>query len=97
MGKGYWISHIDIAEAEPYRHYLPAATAAVAAYGGRFLVRGGVAEHVEGNSRSRHVIVEFPSYEVALECYHSPEYEKARAIRHPYSMADLVIVDGAAS
>lgn len=94
MAKGYWVGHVDIASPEPYRGYIPASTAAIQLYNGRFLARGGSSETVEGGTRSRHVIVEFPSYAAALDCYNSPEYAKARAIRQPHSDADVVILEG---
>jgi uncharacterized protein (DUF1330 family) len=94
MAKGYWIAHIDVRDLEPYKSYVPVATAAVAAHGGRFLVRGGSAEQVEGKGRPRHVIIEFPTYEAAMTCYLSDEYAKARALRVPYSIADVVVVAG---
>ncbi len=94
MAKGYWIGHIDVADAEPYKAYIPAATEAVTAFGGRFLARGGRAELGEGSARSRHVIIEFPSYEQAIECYRSVEYTNARALRTPYSTGDVIIVEG---
>ena len=94
MAKGYWIGHIDIANMEPYRDYIPASAKAIAQYDGRFLVRGGKSDNVEGDARSRHVIVEFPSYARAVECYQSPEYAKARAIRRSNSQGDVVIVEG---
>ena len=61
---------------------------------GRYLIRGGPFEPMEGNNRSRHVVVEFPSYQAALDCYRSPEYAKAIAARHASAAADLVVVEG---
>jgi len=56
------------------------------------VVRGGRFTCVEGNSRSRHVVIEFPSYEQALACYHSPAYQAAVALRAPVSVADIVVI-----
>ena len=95
MSKGYWIGHIDIYEIEPYSRYLEPDTKAVHAHGGRFLVRGGHAETVEGAARARHVLVEFPSLAAARECYRSAEYQAARAMRQSYATGDIVIVEGA--
>ena len=50
-------------------------------FGARYATRGGKTEVVEGKSRSRIVIIEFPSYEAAMACYRSPEYAKAIALR----------------
>ena len=63
-------------------------------YGARFLVRSGRFENPEGTSRSRNVVLEFPTYEVALECWKSPEYQAAIKLRQPVSTFDLVIIEG---
>ena len=63
-------------------------------YGGRFLVRGGGAETPEGQPRSRVVVIEFPTHAAALECYASPEYAAAMALRQGKAMMDLAIVPG---
>jgi uncharacterized protein (DUF1330 family) len=63
-------------------------------YGAKFLVRGGRFECLEGQSRSRNVVIEFPSYEQALACYHSPGYQAAIALRTPVSVIDLIIIEG---
>lgn len=94
MAKGYWIGRIDVHDAARYQAYIAANAAPFAAHGARFLVRGGVFECVEGSSRSRNVVIEFPSYEAALACYHSPEYQAAKALRDPVSEGDLIIVEG---
>ena len=49
---------------------------------------------IEGQSRSRNVVIEFPDYETALACYHSPEYQANIKVRQPHSIADLVIIEG---
>jgi uncharacterized protein (DUF1330 family) len=67
---------------------------AFAKYGARFLVRGGRFENPEGGSRSRNVLIEFPSYQAALDCWNSPEYQHAWAIRQPISTGDVIIVEG---
>ena len=63
-------------------------------YGGRFLVRGGSFDDPEGRSRPRNVVIEFPSYQAALDCYRSPEYARAMAERAGATDFDLVIVEG---
>lgn len=94
MPRGYWIAHIDISDPEGYKKYVSANAIALAKFGGRFLVRGGRCETVEGQARSRHVVIEFPSYEDALACYHSPEYAKAMAHRRNASEGDILVVEG---
>ena len=65
MAKGYWIARLDVTDPEVYKSYVAANGPALAAFGARFLVRGGKAEPLEGASRSRNVVIEFPSMEAA--------------------------------
>lgn len=94
MTKGYWIGRVDVTDPEQYKNYVAANAEPFRKYGARFLVRAGQFENPEGGSRSRNVVIEFPSYQAALDCWHSPEYQAA--IRHRVSAAtiDLVIVEG---
>ena len=94
MPKGYWIVRVDIADPEQYQRYIAANAAPFRKHGARFLVRGGAYENPEGTSRARNAVIEFPSYQAAVECWHSPEYQAALKIRAPVSTADLVIVEG---
>ena len=77
MAKGYWVVFADVTDPDGYKGYMAANAKALAQYGGRFLARGGKVEPKEGKPRSRVVVVEFPSYSAALECYRSPEYVSA--------------------
>jgi len=61
MAKGYWIARVDVADADAYKRYVAANAAPLAAYGARFLVRAGRFETPEGTSRTRNVVIEFPS------------------------------------
>jgi uncharacterized protein (DUF1330 family) len=94
MPKGYWVARVDVADLEQYRHYVAANAEPFARFGARFLVRGGAFETPEGTSRSRNVVIEFPTYRQALDCYRSPEYQAAMRLRLPVSTIDLVIVEG---
>jgi uncharacterized protein (DUF1330 family) len=94
MAKGYWIAHVDVTDPEAYKAYVQANAAAFAKYGGRFLVRAGKSEQVEGKSRARHVVIEFDSYDKALACYRSPEYAAAMAHRTSASVGDLTVIEG---
>jgi uncharacterized protein (DUF1330 family) len=94
MAKGYWVARVDVADLEQYKRYIAANAKPFARYGARFLVRAGPFQAPEGTSRSRNVVIEFPSYQAALECYHSPEYQEALKLRLPVSTADLIIVEG---
>lgn len=94
MAKGYWVAFADVSDPEGYKAYIAENAKAFRKYGARFLVRGGRSEKPEGQPRSRVVVLEFPSYEVALECYRSPEYAKAMALREGKSVMDLAITEG---
>ncbi|MEX1107811.1 MAG: DUF1330 domain-containing protein [Dongiaceae bacterium] len=95
MPKGYCIAHVTPTDTANYPKYREAASAAIAAYGGQFLVRGGRYESPEGSSLERHVIVEFDSFEQAKKFYHSPEYQAAVKLRRATSESTFVIVEGA--
>lgn len=93
MIKAYWIGRIDVSDPHAYQAYVQANAAAFAEFGGRFLVRGGAFETVEGASRSRNVVIEFPSQQAALACWHSPAYQAARAHRLGAAVVDLLVVE----
>ncbi|RJE82482.1 DUF1330 domain-containing protein [Paracoccus onubensis] len=94
MTKAYWVGHVSVDDATAYEAYRRANAEAFAKFGARFLVRGGAQEVVEGEVRPRCVVIEFPSIEAARDCYDSPEYQRAKALRDPVSLVDLVIVEG---
>jgi uncharacterized protein (DUF1330 family) len=90
--RGYWV---DVTDPEGYKKYIEAVAAPTAKYGARYLVRAGRYTSHEGPSANRHVIVELDSYETALACYDSPEYQEALKLRLACSIAHFVIVEGA--
>ncbi len=94
MAKGYWIGRVDVDDIEGYKKYIAANAKPFADFGARFLIRGGQFENPEGTSRSRNVVIEFPSYEAALACYASEDYQHAKSLREPVSTGDIVIVEG---
>lgn len=94
MSKGYWIARVDVADAEKYKAYIEANATPLRMFGARLLVRGGRFENPEGRSRDRNIVLEFPTYEAALECYKSPEYQEAISLRAPVSTIDLIIIEG---
>ena len=94
MPKGYWVVRVDVHNAEAYKNYVAANGAAFAKYGGRFLVRGGPFQTMAGTSRQRNFVIEFPSYQAALDCWNSPEYQAARAKQEGGAEIDLVVVEG---
>jgi len=94
MPKGYWIVHVDVVDLEGYNAYMAASLPLIGKAGGRFLVRGGNNEKPEGAIRARSVVIEFPTYEAALDCYNSPDYQAAAAHRMGRAEFDLIIIEG---
>jgi uncharacterized protein (DUF1330 family) len=94
MAKGYWVVRVDVLDPAAYQKYVAANGPAFAKFGARFLVRAGRSETVEGSSRSRNVVIEFPSYDAALACWHSPEYQEVMKLRRDASTADVLVIEG---
>ncbi|MBA3447665.1 MAG: DUF1330 domain-containing protein [Pseudaminobacter sp.] len=94
MAKGYWIAHVDIRDPVGYKEYIAGAKPAFERFGAVFLARGGAFDGVEGKARARNVVIEFPSMSAARDCYNSPEYQAAKAIRQRFSDGEIVLVEG---
>jgi uncharacterized protein (DUF1330 family) len=94
MAKGYWFAQIDVSNAEGYKPYAAANPGIFKKFGGTFVIRGGKFENVEGQSRARNVVIEFPSYADAMACYKSPEYQANIKVRKPHAIVDLLIIEG---
>ncbi|MDF1631662.1 DUF1330 domain-containing protein [Mycoplana sp. MJR14] len=94
MAKGYWIARVDVRDPERYKDYVAAAKPAFEKYGATFLARGGPFQKLEGQVRARNVVIEFPSMQAAIDCYNSPEYQIAAAIRQEVADAEMVVVEG---
>lgn len=91
----YVIVDIDVREAEHYEEAKRLTPATVAAYGGKYLARGGRTETLEGSwAPQRLVILEFESIERAKEWWESPEYQPVRAIRQRYADTNMVVTEG---
>jgi uncharacterized protein (DUF1330 family) len=91
----YVLVDVDITDPERYDGYRPLAAASVERHGGRYLVRGGASEVLEGDrSPGRLVVLEFPDAERARRWYHSEDYQAAKATRAGAASGSFVIVDG---
>ncbi len=91
----YIIGRIEITDPETYRKYVEAVSDVVARHGGRYLVRGGWSQVLEGSMPDRRTVcIEFPDREAALGWYEAPEYAPLRELRQSASIGDLLIVDG---
>ena len=93
-GKGYWIAMVSITDPQRYKDYIAENAVAFEKFGAKFVARGGQAEFPEGFPATRTVILEFDSYQTALSCYHSPEYQEALKIRRAAATAHFAIVEG---
>ena len=91
----YVIAEIDITDPAAYEDYRRQVPDVIARYGGKYIVRGGKVEALEGGwSPKRIAVVEFPSMEQALKFYRSPEYAPLLRIRQKASRGKLIIVEG---
>ncbi|MEO7424346.1 MAG: DUF1330 domain-containing protein [Fibrobacteria bacterium] len=86
--------HLDITDPEKFKEYLAANGVPLKKYGAHFLARAGRFQHPEGGGRSRNTIIEFPSFDAALECWKSEEYQYAISLRKEASSIDITIVEG---
>jgi uncharacterized protein (DUF1330 family) len=94
MTKAYWIAHVSVSNSDQYKHYAEAAPEAFKKYNARILARGGQCNQMEGHGKPRNVVIEFDSYQDAIDCFNSDEYQLARAKRIGAGEADIVIVEG---
>ncbi len=93
----YIICDIEITDPVRYANYRQLVPPTLAKYDGRFVVRGGACETLEGAWRPQRVIVlEFPSAARAKEWLDSPEYCAARALRHSTAKTEMILVEGVA-
>ena len=91
----YIIADIEVLEPVEYEEYKKRATGTPELFGGRYIVRGGAAQVLEGEwAPKRFVILEFPSLEQARAWYESQEYGAAKAIRHRAAKSNLILVEG---
>ena len=91
----YLIAQVNITNENPYKEYRNKTSPIVEKYGGKFLVRGGRFKKLLGTwEYKRTVVIEFPSYDQALNWYNSDEYKTVRKIREENSSGNVIIVEG---
>ncbi len=91
----YVIADVEVTDPAGYEPYRPLAAASIARFGGRFLVRGGEAQLLEGAPiPKRIVVIEFPDGDTARRWYNSAEYQSALKIRQAASHGRLILVEG---
>ena len=90
----FWVAQVNVTDLDSYKKYLDRVSAVLEKYGARFLARGGRHEALEGDAeKTRAVVIEFESFERALECYHSPEYQEIRKLRDGAGDIQLSVVE----
>lgn len=94
MAKGYLIARINVTDAEQFAQYAKLAAVASASHGARPLARGGRFETLEGDEKTRNVILEFDSFDAARAYYFSADYQAAKAARDGAAEAEFVLVEG---
>ena len=92
----YIIADIQVTDPVAYDDYRPLAAASIARFGGRFIVRGGKVDLLEGEPQpERIVVIEFPDVDTARRWYQSEEYQAALKIRQAASSGRVLLVEGA--
>ena len=91
----YIVVEVDVKDAERFAHYRTMVPASLEAYGGKFLVRGGATEILEGSWQPpRIVVLEFDSVEQAKRWWDSDEYREARDLRQACADTKMIVVEG---
>ena len=94
MAKGYMIAHATVTDQEKWGQYLAKSKPVLERFGGTPIVRGGRSEIVEGHGTQRNAVLEFPSYEAALDYARSQEYADAKTLRAGAGTLDMTVVEG---
>jgi uncharacterized protein (DUF1330 family) len=96
MPKGYLLAELEITDPVIFEEYRSKVPATIALYGGRYLVRGGDPERLEGDRPLRRfVVLEFDSPQRALDWYHSKEYGPVKALRLRSATTHAFLLNGA--
>ena len=91
----YVIVDVKINNAEMYEEYKKLTPASIAAYQGKFIVRGGATETLEGDWKpGRFVMLEFPNADQARDWWNSTEYAKAKSIRQSAAATNMILAEG---
>ena len=91
----YFIVQINVKNQDNYKEYISKVSPIVEKFGGKYIVRGGQSENVEGNwPFQRTVVLKFPTYKMVKEWHNSDEYKPIRKIREDNSECNAIIIDG---
>lgn len=94
LKKGYWVAKANVISSDKQQEYGKLAEEVVKKFNGKFIVRGGRQATKEGNEYSRNVVVEFPSYEIAISAYESEEYQQALKVLDGGAIRLYAVVEG---
>ena len=95
MKKGYWISlYFKVENKENLKKYAETVTPIIKSFGGKPLIRGGQHKTYEGDDFIRTVVWEFPSYEKAIECHNSEEYQAGWSLAKNTTKRHMQVVEG---
>ena len=93
--RGYVVLEIEVVDPAKYDKYRQMAGSSIEQYGGRFVVRAGKLDVLEGDwAPKRLVVLEFPSTDQAKALFNSPEYAEAKALRKEAARAKVIVVEG---
>lgn len=91
----YLIAHLTVTDPEAFQDYRAAVPAVIQRFGGRYLLRGGAVETLEGQWQvSRLVVLEFPGMDEAKRFYHSADYQEILPLRLAAAQSDVVLAEG---
>lgn len=91
----YFIANISVTDPEGYQEYADRAPETIAEHGGKYIVRAGDQQVMEGDWQpNRLVVIEFPNREMAMKWYNSPDYQAILPLRQANSSGSIVLVDG---
>jgi uncharacterized protein (DUF1330 family) len=92
----YLIANVNVQDAATFEEYRKQVPATITKHGGRYIVRGGTVERLEGSwNPTRLVVLEFPSMEAARRWYDSEDYRGPKALRMKSALTDAIFVEGA--
>jgi uncharacterized protein (DUF1330 family) len=94
MNKGYWVVRANVNNFDEYSKYIEIATEVIKKHSGSFIVRGGNQTEFEQKGFDRTVVVEFNSYQDALDCYNSSEYKSALKLVEISALRLVSVVEG---
>ena len=91
----YWVARAKITDSATYKKYTDRVPEIMSRYGGKILARGGRYRVMDGPENfQRFVVIEFPTFEQAVTCFESPEYQEASVFRRAGGVVEIVVVEG---